>query len=128
MADEPERGLPPRWEAVQRARQLGDGVVLGESPTQYLMCDALLDPAHAEPLFTEATACTQQSEPGAVRASPGQGHGAQFRRGPRPGLWKGPPKLIFPRDISARLGYSVNRSDHNILWTSLRTLHQILAP
>ena len=27
----------------------------------YLLCDALIDPAHARPLFTEAIACTQRS-------------------------------------------------------------------
>jgi predicted ATPase/class 3 adenylate cyclase len=61
LAGEPERGLPPGQEAVQRARQLGDDVLLGESLTDYLVCDALIDPAHARPLFTEAIACTQRS-------------------------------------------------------------------
>jgi predicted ATPase/class 3 adenylate cyclase len=60
-AGEPERGLPPGREAVQRARQLGDDVLLGESLTEYLLCDALIDPADAGPLFTEAIACTQRS-------------------------------------------------------------------
>jgi len=27
----------------------------------YLLCDALIDPAHSEPLFTEAIACTRRS-------------------------------------------------------------------
>ncbi|HXZ73298.1 MAG TPA: tetratricopeptide repeat protein, partial [Streptosporangiaceae bacterium] len=31
------------------------------SLTNYLLCEALLDPAHAGPLFTEAFACTQRS-------------------------------------------------------------------
>jgi predicted ATPase/class 3 adenylate cyclase len=61
LAGQPQRGLPPGREAVQRARQLGDDVLLGESLTQYLECHALIDPAHAEPLFTEAIACTQRS-------------------------------------------------------------------
>jgi tetratricopeptide (TPR) repeat protein len=61
LVGEPERGLPFGQEAVERARQLGDDVLLGESLTDYLTCDALIDPAHAEPLFTEAIACTQRS-------------------------------------------------------------------
>jgi predicted ATPase/class 3 adenylate cyclase len=60
-AGEPERGLPPGREAVQRARQLGDDVLLAMSLMDYLWCDALIDPAHAEPLFNEAIACTQRS-------------------------------------------------------------------
>jgi predicted ATPase/class 3 adenylate cyclase len=60
-AGEPERGLPPGREAVQRARQLGDDVLLGVSLTEYLLCDALIDPAHARALLTEAIACTQRS-------------------------------------------------------------------
>jgi tetratricopeptide (TPR) repeat protein len=60
-AGEPERGLPPGQEAVQRARQLGDDVLLGASLTEYLLCATLIDPAHAQPLLTEAIACTQRS-------------------------------------------------------------------
>jgi non-specific serine/threonine protein kinase len=60
-AGEPKRGLPAGREAVQRARQLGDDVLLGVSLTEYLMCEALIEPAHAQPLFTEAVACTQRS-------------------------------------------------------------------
>ena len=60
-AGEPERGLPPGREAVQRARQLGDDVLLGVTLTEYLLCDALIDPAHARPLLAEAIACTQRS-------------------------------------------------------------------
>ena len=61
LAGDPERGLPLGREAVQRARQLGDDVLLGMSLMDYLVCDALIDPAHAGPLFTEAIACTQRS-------------------------------------------------------------------
>jgi predicted ATPase/class 3 adenylate cyclase len=61
LAGEPEQGLAPGWEAVERARHLGDDVMLGQSLADYLECDALIDPAHAEPLFTEAIACTQRS-------------------------------------------------------------------
>jgi tetratricopeptide (TPR) repeat protein len=60
-AGEPERGLPFGQEAVERARQLGDDVLLGVSLNQYLWCAALVDPAHARPMFTEAIACTQRS-------------------------------------------------------------------
>ncbi len=58
---EPERGLPSGREAVERARQLGDDVLLGESLTENLLCEALTCPAHAGTLFTEALACTQRS-------------------------------------------------------------------
>jgi predicted ATPase/class 3 adenylate cyclase len=61
LAGQPELGLPPGREAVERARQLGDDVLLGESLAGYLLCEALIDPAHARPLFTEAIACTQRS-------------------------------------------------------------------
>jgi predicted ATPase/class 3 adenylate cyclase len=61
VAGDPERGLPAGQEAIQRARQLGDDVLLGVSLTEYLVCDALIDPAHARPLLTEAIACTQRS-------------------------------------------------------------------
>jgi predicted ATPase len=61
LAGDPERGLPLGREAVQRARQLGDDVLLGMSLMDYLVCDALIDPAHPGPLFTEAIACTQRS-------------------------------------------------------------------
>jgi predicted ATPase/class 3 adenylate cyclase len=61
FAGEPERGLSLGSEAVERARQLGDNVLLGESLTYYLLCDALIDPAHATPLFAEAIACAQRS-------------------------------------------------------------------
>ena len=60
-AGEPERGVPPGQEAVQRARQLGDDVLLGVSLMEYLRCEALIDPTRAGPLFTEAIACTQRS-------------------------------------------------------------------
>ena len=59
LTGELERGLPRGWDAVQRARQLGDDVLLGESLAGYLMC--VVDPADARPLYTEAIACTQRS-------------------------------------------------------------------
>ena len=61
FAGEPERALRHGQEAVQRARQLGDDVLLGMSLTYYLLSNALIDPAHATPLFTEAIACAQRS-------------------------------------------------------------------
>jgi hypothetical protein len=61
VAGEPGRGLPPGREAVQRARQLEDDVLLGMSLMNYLWCDSSTGPAHAEPLFAEAIACTQRS-------------------------------------------------------------------
>jgi predicted ATPase/class 3 adenylate cyclase len=61
FAGQPERGLPPGREAVERARQLGDDVLLGTSLMEYLHCYALMDPAHAGPLFAEAIACTLRS-------------------------------------------------------------------
>jgi hypothetical protein len=61
LAGEPERGLSPGWEAVQLARQFGDDVLLGLSLDRYLLCGAIIDSAHAGPLFTEAIACTQRS-------------------------------------------------------------------
>ena len=60
LAGEPERQLRLGLEAVQLARQLGDDVLLGQSLQACLMSDAI-DPAHARPLFTEATAATQRS-------------------------------------------------------------------
>jgi predicted ATPase/class 3 adenylate cyclase len=60
-AGEPQRGLPHGREAAERARQLGDDVLLGQSLAGYVMCDRLIDPAHAGPLFTEAIGCTQRS-------------------------------------------------------------------
>ncbi len=61
VAGQPQRGLRPGREAVKLARQLGDDVLLGESLTDYLFCDAHINPAHAGPLFTEAIACVQRS-------------------------------------------------------------------
>jgi predicted ATPase len=60
-ADEPERGLTHAREAVQRARQLGDDVLLGMSLVNCLLFGALIDPAQAETLIAEAIACTQRS-------------------------------------------------------------------
>jgi predicted ATPase/DNA-binding SARP family transcriptional activator len=61
LAGEPEQGLSPGREAVERARQLGDDVLLGMSLVAYLHCAAVIDPTYAQTLFTEAIACTQRS-------------------------------------------------------------------
>jgi len=61
FAGKPGQGLPPGQEAVDRARLLGDDVLLGMSLMEYLHCYAITDPARAGPLFTEAIACTQRS-------------------------------------------------------------------
>ncbi len=58
---EPQRGLPPGREAVELARQLDDDVLFGQSLADFLLCDTLIDPAHAGPLFAEAIACTLRS-------------------------------------------------------------------
>jgi len=61
LAGEPPWGLRAGQEAVERARQLGDDVLLGRSLAGYLVCNPVIDPVHAGPLFTEAIACTQRS-------------------------------------------------------------------
>ena len=61
LVGEPERGLSPGQEAVERARQLGDDVLLGESLTPYLLYGDFIDPANAGSLLSEAIACTQRS-------------------------------------------------------------------
>jgi predicted ATPase/class 3 adenylate cyclase len=60
-AGEPGRGLVSGREAVERARQLGDDVLLGVSLSGYLLCGAFTGPAPPGPLLTEAIACTQRS-------------------------------------------------------------------
>ena len=61
FAGEAECGLPLGQEAVERARPLGDDVLLAESLSGYLMCIDLIDPVQAGKLFDEAIACTQRS-------------------------------------------------------------------
>jgi len=61
VAGEPEQGLPLASEAVERARQLSDDVLLGMSLMDYLWCGAPTGPVQAEPLFTEAITCIQRS-------------------------------------------------------------------
>ena len=61
FAGEAERGLPPGREAVERARPLGDDVLLAEALSGYVMCVDLIDPVQAGKLYDEAIACTQRS-------------------------------------------------------------------
>ena len=61
LAGEPERGFPLAEEAVQRARQLGDDVLLGGSLMVYLLFADRIGPARSEELLAEAIACTERS-------------------------------------------------------------------
>jgi predicted ATPase/class 3 adenylate cyclase len=61
FAGDAERGAPLGREAVERARPLGDDVLLAESLWGYLLCIDQVDPVQAEQLFGEAIACTQRS-------------------------------------------------------------------
>jgi predicted ATPase/DNA-binding XRE family transcriptional regulator len=61
LAGEPAKGLPLGQESVERARRLGDDVVLARSLLTYLVVCDLIDPGHRGQLFTEAVACTERS-------------------------------------------------------------------
>jgi predicted ATPase/class 3 adenylate cyclase len=87
-AGKPKRGLPPGREAVERARRMGDDVLLGQSLADFLLCDALIDPAHARPLRTEAIACTQRSGDHLVACFLNSGAGVSaLRAGDIPAAW-----------------------------------------
>jgi hypothetical protein len=58
FAGEPEAGRPFGQESVERARRLGDDVLLAEALTAYLMT---VDPAGSGHLWAEAIACTERS-------------------------------------------------------------------
>ena len=58
FAGEPETGRPFGQESVERARRLGDDVLLALSLLGYLLT---IDPARAGPLYAEAIACTERS-------------------------------------------------------------------
>ena len=58
FAGEPETGRPFGQESVERARRLGDDVLLALSLLGYLMT---IGPARAGPLYAEAIACTERS-------------------------------------------------------------------
>jgi predicted ATPase/class 3 adenylate cyclase len=61
FAGEPEVGLPIGAEGVDRARRLGDDVVLAGSLLKYLMASDLVEPDKSAGLFAEAIACTERS-------------------------------------------------------------------
>ena len=58
LAGEPETGLPFGQESADRARRLGDDVLLAESLAHYLVA---VDPARSLQLVGEAIACTERS-------------------------------------------------------------------
>jgi tetratricopeptide (TPR) repeat protein len=60
-AGQPDGGLHLGEEAVERARQLGDDVLLARSLMGYLLASDPVDPARYTQLFTEAIACTERS-------------------------------------------------------------------
>jgi predicted ATPase/class 3 adenylate cyclase len=57
----PDRGLALGWEAVGRARPLGDDVLLGRSLMICLMSTDVIEPAQYPRLLAEAIACTGRS-------------------------------------------------------------------
>ena len=61
FAGELAAGLPFGQESVERARSLGNDVLLGRSLMLYLMTIDTIDPARSPPLYTEAIACTGRS-------------------------------------------------------------------
>jgi tetratricopeptide (TPR) repeat protein len=61
FAGQPETGRPFGQESVERARRLGDDVLLGEGLLGYLLAVGAIDPARALPLYAEAIACTERS-------------------------------------------------------------------
>jgi hypothetical protein len=61
FAGQPETGIMLGTEAVERARRLGDDVLLGLSLMAYSLCANAVDPAGSEELFAEAVACTGRS-------------------------------------------------------------------
>jgi Tfp pilus assembly protein PilF len=61
LTGEPDRGLPFIRESVERARRLGDDVLLARSLVGCLQASYVMDPARCGQLFTEAIACTERS-------------------------------------------------------------------
>jgi predicted ATPase/class 3 adenylate cyclase len=61
FAGDPEAALPSGQEAVERARRLGDDVLLGMSLGIYAATVGAIDPARCPPLYAEAFACTRRS-------------------------------------------------------------------
>jgi tetratricopeptide (TPR) repeat protein len=58
---EPESGLAVATESVERARELGDDVLLGESLTICLACTRTADPTNTDAVLSEAVACLQRT-------------------------------------------------------------------
>jgi predicted ATPase/class 3 adenylate cyclase len=54
-------GLPVANESVQRAKALGDDLLLGESLTVCLACTRAVDPANTDAVLREAVACLQRT-------------------------------------------------------------------
>jgi hypothetical protein len=61
FAGDSAKGFPLGKEAVERARRVGDDVLLGQMLVLFLLCSQGIDPASTEQLLTEAIACTQRS-------------------------------------------------------------------
>ena len=61
FAGETGRGLPLGREAVERARQFGDDVLLGQDLMCWLLFSDLIEPDLSAQLFAEAIACTERS-------------------------------------------------------------------
>jgi predicted ATPase/class 3 adenylate cyclase len=61
FAGDSESGFPMGLEAVERARLLGDDVLLGESLAMYLLCCKVVEPDRTGELFAEAISCAQRS-------------------------------------------------------------------
>ena len=61
FAGEPGRGLPLCREAVERARQFGDDVLLGHSLMIFLLSNDPIEQAQTGRLLAEAIACAQRS-------------------------------------------------------------------
>ena len=61
FAGEPHRGLPLAREAVDRARQFGDDVLLGRNLMICLLSGDLIEPDRSARLLAEAIACTERS-------------------------------------------------------------------
>jgi predicted ATPase/class 3 adenylate cyclase len=61
FAGEPEIGMTLGTEAVERARRLGDDVLLGLSLMAYSLCVDAVHPGGSEELSAEAVACTERS-------------------------------------------------------------------
>ena len=62
FAGDLRRGFPLGKEAVERAKLLGDEVLLGNSLRMYLLCGSrIIDPTGTEELFTESISCAERS-------------------------------------------------------------------